>query len=105
MCVFFTAGPILVRFYEILNVSARSVRGRSASMPGRPRAGPGGRTGAGRLGLTRDDGARPLAGTAPAVASVRRLGLRDDADDIAPPRRIIGRRRARCPISAWLMGS
>jgi hypothetical protein len=89
----------LVRFHEFLNVSARSVRGRSASMPGRPRAGPGGSTVAGRL--TRDDGARPLAGTAPAVASVR-LGLRDD---MAPPPRIIGRRRARCPSSAWLMGS
>ena len=53
---------------------------------------PKGVMGAGRLGLTRDDGARPLAGTAPAV------------DDTAPPRRIIGR-GTRCPSSAWLMGS
>jgi hypothetical protein len=54
----------LVRFYEYLNVSERSVRGRSAIMLGRPRVGPGGSMGAGRQGLTRDDGARLLAGTA-----------------------------------------
>ena len=61
---------------------------------------PKGVMGAGRFGLTRNDGARPLAGTAPAVASVR-LGPRDD---MAPPRRIIGR-GTRCPSSSWLMGS
>jgi hypothetical protein len=69
LCLFSTC--FLVRFYEILNVSTRSVCGRSASMLGRPRAGPGGSTGAGSLGLTRDDGARLLAGpdTGPTVCA------------------------------------